>query len=133
MDKPLILIADDDERLLIALTIRLERLGFQVIRALNGGLALEMAQESPPDLLILDINMPTCDGFSLIEKMDKISELQDIPVIYITGADGDGELSAASERLGAMGMIRKPFEIEDLIQSISLVLPIPAAAETPPV
>ncbi len=128
MDRPTILIADDDERLLIALTIRLEALGFQVLKANNGQAALELAQQTPPSLLILDINMPGCDGFSLIEKMDKTSGLGCIPVIYISGADGEGELDSACARLGALVLIRKPFEIEELLDNVTLVLPAPGQA-----
>lgn len=125
MAKPLILIADDDERLLAALTVRLAGMGFEVLRAANGAVALEMAQQRPPDLMILDVNMPACDGFGLVEKMDHIPGLSGVPVIYITGADDPEGLGIASERLGAIGMIRKPFEVQELIDNISLVLPPP--------
>lgn len=121
--KPTILIADDDQGLLTAVTIRLEKAGYEVTQATNGRVALDMAKAQPPELLILDVNMPGCDGFSLVEMMDKIPGLQTIPVIYITGAVDEHELDAAGGRLGAIATIRKPFEIGELMQNIELVLP----------
>ncbi len=125
MDKPLILVADDDERLLFALSVRLEAQGFEIVRAVNGSDALELARKRPPELLILDVNMPGFDGFSLVEKMDEIPGLSGIPVIYITGADGHDAMVAASERLGAIVLMGKPFEIEELLENISLVVTPP--------
>ena len=128
MNKPLILIADDDERLLFALTVRLEALGFEIVRATNGSTALELASQRPPELLILDVNMPGCDGFSLVEKMDEVSGLAGIPVIYISGAGGEDSMVTTSERLGAIVMMSKPFELEELVENVSLVVPPPQPA-----
>ncbi len=123
MSKSQILIADDDESLSTALKIRLESMGFEVVTASNGVQALEVARERTPDLLILDVNMPGCGGFELIEKMDGIQGLDSIPVIYITGEATPKELFSTGERLGAMAMMRKPFETDALIANIHLILP----------
>ena len=124
--EPIVLIADDDETLLTALGIRLEQLGMVVMKATNGQLAIDLASQTKPELLILDINMPLGDGFSIVKKMDDVPGLMDIPVIYITGADGGHELDMTSERLGAMAILRKPLEIDQLINHISLMLPVPS-------
>lgn len=128
MSKPTILIADDDEKILAALNIRLQAMGFDVQQALNGDQALELAKQQTPALLILDINMPGCDGFSLIERMDKTPGLSNIPVIYISGADRNEELDNTCERLGAIVLLRKPFETKELLENIELVLPTPETA-----
>lgn len=128
IEKPLILIADDDESVLCALGVRLESMGFRVSKVAHGGEVMEMAQKQPPDLFILDIQMPGCDGFRLIEMMDEIPALDAIPVIYISGAVDQKQMNATGGRLGAIAMIRKPFELEDLISNVGLVLPIPGCA-----
>ncbi len=128
MSSTTILIAEDDERLLFALKIRFEAMGFHVIATTNGQHALEMARQQPPDLLVLDINMPGYDGFGLVEVMDAIPTLTAIPVIYISGAVDEQLLQTKGERMGAIATIRKPFEIDDLIQSVRLVLPPPECA-----
>ena len=130
MPPPAILIADDDKKILAALNIRLRSMGYDVQQALNGDEALDIAKQNPPALLILDINMPGCDGFSLIERMDKIPGLGNIPVIYITGADRNEELDNTCERLGAMILLRKPFETQELLENINLVLPAPEPETT---
>lgn len=125
---PSILIADDDERLSSVLKIRLGQMGYEVITAHNGQRAQELACEQAPDLLILDVDMPECDGFSLVETMDRINTLNTIPVIYISGAVKERELVDTGGRLGAITMLQKPFEFPDLVENVRLILPPPGCA-----
>ena len=122
-DKPTVLIADDDQNLLAALGARLENLGFNVVKATNGQLAIDLAKQAAPKLMILDVNMPSGDGFSVIKQMDHLTGLEDIPVIYMSGEEKGHEFTQQSECLGAMTILRKPFEIQELIDAISLVIP----------
>lgn len=121
-NKPVVLIADDDERLLSALTIRLEA-EFEVMMAVDGHRVLELVCSRQPDLMILDVDMPGYDGFSLIELMDQIHGLKTIPVIYISGAVDEQRLRNSGQHLGAVATICKPFEMSDLTRSIRLILP----------
>lgn len=127
-ENPTILVADDDERLTTVLKIRLEQMGYAVTTTQNGQDALALAHEEVPDLLILDVNMPGCDGFSLVETMDQINKLNAIPVIYISGAVDERELNRTGGRLGAIAMMRKPFEFPELIENIRFILPPPQCA-----
>ena len=127
-ENPMILVADDDERLTAVLKIRLGQMGYEVITADNGQRAFELAQDQVPDLLVLDVNMPGCDGFSLIEAMDQVPKLNAIPVIYISGAVEENELSNTGGRLGAVATMRKPFEFPELIENIRFILPPPVCA-----
>ena len=68
-----ILIADDDERVVKVLMLRLGKLGFNIVTASDGYSALALASECKPNLLLLDINMPAGDGFSVQERMKGIS------------------------------------------------------------
>jgi len=125
---PTILVADDDERLSAVLKIRLGQMSYEVITAKNGYQALELAQDQVPDLFIFDVNMPGCDGFSLIETMDQMSRLNTISVIYISGAVNEQELCTTGERLGAIAMMKKPFEFPELVENVRCVLPPPGLA-----
>lgn len=112
-----ILIADDDERVLKALMLRLGEVGFQVITATDGYSALALATKHSPSLLVLDINMPAGDGFSVQERMKEIAGMATIPVIYVTG-DKSERLDDMARRLGAFAVIHKPFHIEELIDTV---------------
>ena len=111
-----ILIADDDERVLKALMLRLGEVGFKVITATDGYSALALATKHKPSLLILDINMPAGDGFSVQERMKEIPGMTTTPVIYVTG-DKSERLDDVAKRLGGYAVIHKPFHIEELIDT----------------
>ncbi len=112
-----ILIADDDDRVLKALLIRLEKVGFKVITATDGYNALSLTAKHKPDLLVLDVNMPAGDGFSVLERMKEIPGTSNIPVIYVTG-DRSSRLDELAEKLGAFAILHKPFHVEELIDTI---------------
>lgn len=122
-----ILIADDDERVLKALMLRLGEVGFKVITATDGYSALALVTKHKPGLLVLDINMPAGDGFSVQERMKGIPGMAAIPVIYVTG-DKSERLDDVARRLGAFAVIHKPFHIEELIDTILSALSSPRLA-----
>ena len=120
-----ILIADDDERVLKALMLRLGEAGFKVITATDGYSAVSLATKHRPNLMILDINMPAGDGFSVQERIKKIPEMAATPVIYVTG-DKSERLDEMAQRIGAYAVIHKPFHIEELIETILNALTPPS-------
>jgi len=119
-----ILIADDDARVLKVLMLRLGKLGFNIVTASDGYSALALASECKPSLLLLDINMPAGDGFSVQERMKGIPDLANIPVIYVTG-DKSERLDDVARRLGAYAVLHKPFHIEELIDTVLSALSSP--------
>ena len=122
-----ILIADDDERVLKALMLRLGEVGFKVITATDGYSALALATKHKPGLLILDINMPAGDGFSVQERMKGIPGMATTPVIYVTG-DKSERLDDVAQQLGAFAVIHKPFHIEELIDTALSAMSSPRLA-----
>lgn len=114
-----ILIADDSEKLLSALRIQLEADGFEVTTCTDAYAALAQARSRRPDIMLLDIRMPAGDGFSVLERMNKLPELRGIPVIYITG-DRSSQLDLKAEQLGACGLIHKPISASALRKMIDL-------------
>src|SRR5262245_27962916 len=89
-----ILIADDDESLVDALARRCEKLGARVERAHDGLAALIKIDALEPDLVILDVNMPSGSGLSVCEMVAHDPNLKAIPTIILTGR-ADGETIAA--------------------------------------
>lgn len=116
-----ILIADDDPKLLNALTVRLKANGFDVITSQDAYQALDFARRQLPDLLLLDINMPAGRGFSVQERIQNIKELEHVPVVYITGDKSDGVVRDA-RKLRAFAVIHKPFSTDKLLDIIQSAL-----------
>ncbi|MEM6394172.1 MAG: response regulator [Planctomycetota bacterium] len=118
---PRILIADDHTKLVEALKFRFEKRGFQVHTAHDGYNALATATREPLDLMILDINMPAGDGFSVQERLHKPRGSAGIPVIYITG-DKSVRLDEVAEDLGALAVFHKPFQFNELFHAASCIV-----------
>ena len=116
-----ILIADDDIKLLQALTVRLKAEGYEVIATQDAYQALAAAGRDKPDLLLLDINIPAGNGFSVQERIAKIEELAGIPIVYITGEEPEAVDHTAKE-LGAFAVVHKPFETEHLLDTVRAAL-----------
>jgi CheY-like chemotaxis protein len=117
MKKKSILIADDSQKLLSALQLQLEACGYEIKTCTDAYMALAEAQKCRPDVMVLDIRMPAGDGFSVMERMAKLPELREIPVIYITG-DRSNDLELKVQQLGAHGLIHKPISLSALLQLI---------------
>jgi len=112
-----ILIVDDDRDLLTALTVRIRAAGYDVVTAMDSYQAIQHARRLGPDLLILDLHMPAGDGFTVQERMQKITSLVTTPVIYLTG-DKTAEARSRAEELGAFALVHKPFEHKVMLERI---------------
>jgi DNA-binding response OmpR family regulator len=115
--KARVLIADDDQAFLKALSIRMEQINAEVITAEDGYNALARAREHHPDLIILDINMPAGDGFSVHERLDTIDGMGNTPVIYLTG-DRSERLDNLAYQIGAYEVFHKPCDIKLLQKTV---------------
>jgi CheY-like chemotaxis protein len=113
--RPLLLVEDDDDvRDAIAASLRDE--GYVVAEAGNGRLALEWLQRNAdPCLVLLDLWMPVMSGMELREKMVQDPRLAALPLVVVTAA-GDGKDRA--EEMGAIGYLRKPLDLQDLLATV---------------
>ncbi len=117
MSKLRVLIADDDPIIRLDLKQMLENLGYQVVaEAGDGKQAVEMAQETSPDICILDVKMPVMDG---IEAVTLITEENIAPTILLT-AYSDKELVDRAKAAGVFAYLVKPFKPSDLPPSIEV-------------
>ena len=107
-----ILIADDEQQLALAVKIRLQSKGYQVVMATDGRAALELAAQEKPDLIILDVLMPLMDGYSCLRELNTRFGRGKIPVIILTARDRMKDLF---ELEGIEDYVIKPFDHEDLL------------------
>jgi len=110
---PEILVVDDMPANVQVISLILKTKGYKVTVATSGKLALKSVQDNPPDLILLDINMPEIDGYEVCKRLKADEALKDIPVIFITGiTDTDDMVKAFS--MGAVDYIAKPFQVEEV-------------------
>lgn len=110
-----ILLVDDDETNLKLLQILFEGAGHAVVLAENGEVALRVAREALPDLVVSDILMPVMDGYALCREWIHDPALKDRPLIFYTATYLTEEDEAFALSLGAAAFLRKPMEQEQLV------------------
>ncbi len=116
-----ILIIEDDKNIRKLLHINLNQEGFQVIEAFDGIQGLTKAEESKPDLIILDINLPKMKGIEVCRQL-KINKLTSkIPVIMLTIKKDEIDRVLGFE-VGADDYVTKPFSVRELILRVKAVL-----------
>jgi len=116
--KPLVLIADDEPRIIKLVSMALQEEGFRVVTAADGEEALRKAEEYRPDVVLLDIVMPDIDG---IEVMQQLRERRPVPVILLT-AKGSVADKAKGLNQGADDYLAKPFHTDELTARVNAVL-----------
>lgn len=113
-----ILIVEDEEKIARFVELELMHEGYQVIKADNGRKGLEIAEKGNVDLVLLDIMLPELNGFEVLRRLRKTSE---IPVIMVTARDAVMDTVAGLDS-GADDYITKPFAIEELLARIRTAL-----------
>jgi signal transduction histidine kinase len=108
-----VLVVDDTPANLQMLTDMLRARGHRARPVPNGRLALQAAKADPPDLILLDINMPGMDGYSVCEELKKDPSLKAIPVIFIS-AYGETIDKVRAFTVGGVDYITKPFQVEEV-------------------
>jgi CheY-like chemotaxis protein len=116
-----ILIVEDREAGRELLRTVLEREGYMVIEARDGGEGLHKAQEEFPDLILLDLHMPSHDGFQVLTELRRDLRFMDIPVLAVTASamQGDREKALAA---GFNGYLAKPVALASLREEINRLL-----------
>jgi len=110
---PDIIIVDDEPANLQVLTGILKQKGYRVRPASSGQQALEAAQIEPPDLILLDINMPDMNGYEACERIKKDARLWNIPVIFVSAlSETTDKMKAFS--VGGVDYVTKPFQYEEV-------------------
>lgn len=117
-----ILIVEDEEILLTALSEELKQEGFQVIGAKDGIEGVEKTRSEKPNLVLLDLVMPRLDGIGALKEMKADDTIKDIPVVILTNLSDYDKISDALS-MGAMDyLVKANYRLEELVNKIKTVL-----------
>jgi DNA-binding response OmpR family regulator len=120
-DRPVVLVADDDEDIRDLVAFRLDRAGYEVLRAGDGQQALDLAREHHPDLAVLDVMMPKLTGYDVTRELRANQETSRIPVILLTARVQEADVARGFEA-GADDYVKKPFSPQELKARVQAVL-----------
>ncbi len=112
-----ILIIDDTPDNLRLLSTVLQSRGYRVRKAINGQLALKGVQITPPDLILLDVNMPIMNGYEVCELLKANPQTSEIPVIFLSALD-DVSDKVKAFAVGGVDYITKPFQSEEVLARV---------------
>lgn len=115
--KTKILVIEDNEQNMYLVTFILEKNEYQVIKARSGIEGIELARKEKPDLILLDIQLPVMDGYSVARELRKIKELSKTQIVAVTSYAMPGDREHALEA-GCTGYIEKPINPDTFIIQI---------------
>jgi len=117
MSRPLVLCADDDDDILSLVALRLERAGFDVVRARDGEAAVELAHERHPDVAVLDVMMPQRTGYEVLAELRADTSLSDLKVILLSARVQESDVERGLDA-GADAYLAKPFKAGELVDKV---------------
>ncbi|MDD5686976.1 MAG: response regulator [Elusimicrobia bacterium] len=124
MNKYKILVIEDDLSISKMLKINLEKSGYEVFVSSDGNEGVEIAKQKKPDLIILDIMLPDKNGFVVLEEIKNNQDIAYTPVIVMSGlsiSEIKKQIPSYSEKAEGsrtLFFVKKPFEIEELLEEI---------------
>jgi DNA-binding response OmpR family regulator len=125
MSRARVLVVDDEADIRSLLRELLGRAGYDVAEASDGRAGLRALYDSPPDLVVLDVNMPELDGFQTLER---IRDLSDVPVLMLTARAAELE-KVRGLKSGADDYVTKPFGRQEILARVEALLRRPRGAE----
>jgi CheY-like chemotaxis protein len=119
--KYLILVVDDSADNLAVISLYLQHQGYRVVTANNGEDAVAVAAQVLPNVILMDINLPSLDGLGATRRIRETEALKDVPVIAITAFGTEGFQRAAYD-VGVSGYLTKPLDLDRMHQLIARLL-----------
>jgi two-component system chemotaxis response regulator CheY len=116
-----ILAVDDSTSMRQMVSFTLKGAGYDVREACDGSEALGIAKTQQFDLVLSDVNMPVMDGIQLVTELRKLGEYKFVPILMLT-TESSGDTKMAGKKAGATGWIVKPFNPDQLLNTIKKVL-----------
>jgi DNA-binding response OmpR family regulator len=110
---PVVLVAEDDEDILVLVTTRLRRDGFEVVAARDGAEALALAREHRPAVAVLDIGMPSVDGLEVLAQIRADDRLRATRVLLLSANAQETDVRRGFDA-GADAYVKKPFSPQEL-------------------
>ena len=118
---PKILLVEDNEMNRDMLSRRLQKKGYEVVMAFDGGAGVEMAHRESPDLILMDMSLPVMDGWTATQELKKADDTRNIPVIALTAhamaSDREKALAAGCDDYDT-----KPIELPRLLEKVEALL-----------
>jgi len=121
-ERKTILFLEDEQELLTTVSSLLTEHKYLVVPVKSAEEGLKIAEQSAPDLVIVDIKLPGMDGFDFVESLKKIKALAAVPVVFLT-AFNDINAMVFAKNLGAADYITKPFDFEYLVARVLELAP----------
>jgi len=115
--KPRVLVVDDESDFIELLKYNLEGQGFELLTAVNGMEALNVARRELPDVVLVDLMLPDLDGFSLCEILRSQPSTSQVPIIVVSALDGEYVRSRGIQA-GVVSCFKKPVDMKALGDSI---------------
>jgi two-component system cell cycle response regulator DivK len=112
-----VLVIEDNDQNIYLVNFILEKHGFHVIQARNGEEGIRLALQHEPDLILLDIQLPVMDGYTVARELRKIERMKSVPIIAVTSYAMPGDRENSLEA-GCSGYIEKPINPETFIAEI---------------
>lgn len=123
-----VLVAEDERNIVESLRFLMTRAGLGVRIAYDGPTTLRMLDEDAPDLILLDVMMPGCDGFDIVRAVRGNAALKDVRIIMLTAKGREIDRRKGVE-LGVDDYITKPFSTRDVVARVKAVLGLESPAE----
>lgn len=101
-----ILLIEDEEMLANMYEVKFKNEGYDLVKAMDGAMGLEMAKSMAPDFILLDIIMPKMDGFSVLKSLKEDPSTKNMPVMLLTNLGQDEDVQRGKQ-LGAVGYLVK--------------------------
>ncbi len=116
-----VLLIEDDQKITLALGVRLKSMGYEVASAADAVTAVAQARKVKPDVILIDINLPGGDGFMVANRLKSLLQTSVTPLIFITASKQPGLREKAKE-VGAVAFLEKPFDATQMADAIEMSL-----------
>jgi CheY-like chemotaxis protein len=110
---PVVLIVDDDDDSRLMLKLLLETWKYRVIEAKDGIEAINIAENSCPDLILMDVRMPRLDGFGVTFRIRQSTKIESVPIIFLSGC-AEASYRQTASAVGGNEYLVKPLDFEEL-------------------
>ena len=119
--RPKVLIAEDEETIVESLSFLMEKEGYDVTVATDGQTAIKMIARDIPDMVLLDVMMPGCDGFEVVRAARADLKTKAIPIMMLTAKTREVDRRKGLE-LGVDDFVTKPFSTRDVVSRVKTLL-----------
>jgi two-component system cell cycle response regulator DivK len=117
-----VLVIEDNKQNMYMINYLLESYGYDVTQSFNGIDGIQKAKKEKPDIILLDIQLPEMDGYTIARELKKNEELKDTPIIAVTSYAMPGDKEKAMDA-GATGYIEKPINPDTFVVEMESFLP----------